>query len=83
MIGFGGVADASISRLVSAAIPGLVANNQELINEKVNEILIPSMNALFNQHNFNSLISLMASRNQFPGVPCAGAPVPRTCPFQG
>lgn len=75
--------DGSISRMVGAAIPSMVASNQELINEKVNEMLLPSMNALFNQHNFNSLISLMASRNQFPGTPCDGAPIPRTCPFTG
>lgn len=83
MTGFGILFDGTISRMVSAAIPGMVANNQELINEKVNDMLLPSMNALFNEHNLSSLINLMASRAQNPGSPCPGAPIPRTCPFTG
>lgn len=78
-----GLMGGTINRVIGAAVPGMVADRQELINEKVNEMLLPSMNALFNEHNLGSLVNLMAGRVQNPGTPCAGAPVPRHCSFTG
>lgn len=80
--GFGAMGS-TINRVIGAAVPGQIANNQELINEKLNEMLLPSMNQLFNQHTMTSLVNLMAGRVQNPGTPCDGAPVPRTCPWNG
>ena len=42
--------DGTISRLVSLAAPGMIADNQELINESVQATLLPGMNRFLNQH---------------------------------
>lgn len=78
-----GLMGSTLNRVIGAAVPGMVADRQELINEKVNEMLLPAMNALFNEHNLSSLINLMAGRVQNPGTACPGAPIPRQCPFNG
>lgn len=78
-----GVMGGTLNRIIAAAVPGMVAERQDLINEKVNEMLLPAMNALFNEHNLSSLINLMAGRVQNPGTACPGAPIPRQCSFTG
>lgn len=65
LTGFGAL-DSTISRLISAAAPGLVANNQELINAELSASLVPALNKFLNQHTMVTLVNLMADRNQNP-----------------
>lgn len=66
LTGFGTVMDGTISRLISAAAPSLVANNQERINAEITASLVPAMNRFLNQHTMVTLVNLMADRNQNP-----------------
>ena len=40
----------NIDRLVSLAAPGMIADNQDLINVSVQATLLPGMNRFLNQH---------------------------------
>lgn len=70
LTGFGAL-DNTMSRMISSAAPGMVANNQERINEDLTALLVPALNRFLNQHTMVSLVNLMADRNQNPP--------PRTC----
>lgn len=79
LTGFGPL-DGTISRLISAAAPGIVNDNQDRINEEVQRILVPGINRFLNNHNINSLVNLMASRTQNPPTRTCFGPNPRVCP---
>lgn len=79
LTGFGAM-DGTISRLVSAAAPGMVADNQDSINEALQAALVPGLNRFLSGQNFNSLVSLMAGRAQHPPPRTCFGPTPRTCP---
>lgn len=70
LTGFGAL-DGTMSRMISSAAPGMVANSQERINEDLTTRLVPALNRFLNQHTMVTLVNLMADRNQNPP--------PRTC----
>lgn len=70
LTGFGAL-DGTMSRMISSAAPGMVANSQERINEDLTARLVPALNRFLNQHTMVTLVNLMADRNQNPP--------PRTC----
>lgn len=63
--GFGAL-DGAISRMISAAAPGIVNESQARINAEVSRVLIPGLNRFLNQHTMTSLVNIMADRNQNP-----------------
>lgn len=79
LTGFGAL-DGTISRMISAAAPGIVNDNQDKINNEVQRVLIPGLNNFLNNHNINSLVNLMASRTQNPPPRSCFGPNPRACP---
>jgi hypothetical protein len=79
LTGFG-LMDGTISRLISAAAPGMVADNQDKINDALQSSLVPGLNRFLNGQNINSLVNLMASRAQNPAPRSCFGPNPRTCP---
>jgi Haemolymph juvenile hormone binding protein (JHBP) len=79
LTGFGAL-DRTISRMISASAPGLVADNQDKINGEVQRVLIPGLNRFLNNHNINSLVNIMASRTQNPPPRSCFGPNPRICP---
>lgn len=66
-----GVLDGTMGRMIGAATPALIADNQERVNDELNSVLVPAMNKFLNQHTMVTLVNLMADRNQNP--------LPRRC----
>jgi hypothetical protein len=79
LTGFG-LLDGTISRLISAAAPGMVADNQDKINDAIQAALVPGLNRFLNGQNINSLVNLLASRAQNPPPRSCFGPNPRVCP---
>lgn len=65
LTGFGAL-DSTISRMISAAAPGMVNDSQDRINEEVSRVLLPGLNRFLNQHTITTLVNVMAERNQNP-----------------
>lgn len=56
LTGFGFILDGTISALLSAALPGLIDDSQERINEVVQESVVDPANAFLNQFRFIDLV---------------------------
>lgn len=54
--GFGIFLDPTISLAISLALPGIINNGQETINELVDEQLLPTLNEVLNQNRLLDLI---------------------------
>lgn len=69
-----------MSRVIGAAIPGLVNTSQDQVNQRVNEILLPAFNSFLNRYTLTELINIMAERVQSPEPRRCFGDTPRTCP---
>lgn len=61
-----GLMNSLINSLISSAAPGIIADNQELLNSEVNGMLIPLANSILNEKTMTDLVNMLAENNMNP-----------------
>jgi hypothetical protein len=64
-----GLMSGLINSIISSAGPGIIADNQDLLNAEVNGLLMPLANGLLNQMTMNDLVNMLADRHHNPPAP--------------
>lgn len=61
-----GLINGLVNSIISAAAPGMVADNQEMINDEIREMVLPMANGILNEMTLTDLINVMAEGNMNP-----------------
>lgn len=66
--GFGNFIDGTVSSLLSSALPGLINESSDGINESINDRFLPRANELLNQFRLIDLLLAIITRNLDSGL---------------